>query len=150
MNIRVLSCIVGLVIACSAHAQPGSTLKRIADSKSIVLGYRTEAAPFSFAAPDGQPAGYSVDLCKRVVASLEQQLKVPGLAIKWVPVTAANRIAQVTGGFVDLECGTTTVTLGRLEQVDFSNLIFVDGGSFVTAGLGPSGSSFAASSIPKR
>ena len=137
MNIRVLYCIVGMLIACSAHAQPGSTLKRIADSKSIVLGYRTESAPFSFAAPDGQPAGYSVDLCKRVVANLEQQLKVPGLAIKWVPVTADNRIAQVAGGSVDLECGTTTVTLGRLEQVDFSSLIFVDGASFVTAGIGP-------------
>ena len=137
MNIRVLYCIVGMLIACSAHAQPGSTLKRITDSKSILLGYRTEAAPFSFAAPDGQPAGYSVDLCKRVVASLEQQLKVPGLAIKWVPVSADYRIAQVAGGSVDLECGTTTVTLGRLEQVDFSSLIFVDGGSFVTAGIGP-------------
>ena len=120
----------------SAQAQSPGTLKKIADARSITLGYRTEAAPFSFAAADGQPAGYSVDLCKRVVASLEQQLKTT-LAIKWVPVTSENRIGQVTGGSVDLECGTTTVTLGRQEQVDFSSLIFVDGGSFVTRADGP-------------
>ena len=70
------------------------------------------------------------------LASLEQQLKTT-LAIKWVPVTSENRIGQVTGGAVDLECGTTTVTLGRQEQVDFSSLIFVDGGSFVTRADGP-------------
>jgi glutamate/aspartate transport system substrate-binding protein len=28
---------------------------------------------------------------------------------------------------VDLECGTTSATLSRMEKVDFSNLIFVDG-----------------------
>ena len=56
------------------------------------------------------------------------------LATRWVPVTAANRIEQVTSGAVDLECGTTTVTLGRLEQVDFSGMIFVDGASFVSVG----------------
>ena len=120
----------------SAQAHSPGTLKKIADARSITLGYRTEAAPFSFAAGDGQPAGYSVDLCKRVVASLEQQLKTT-LAIKWVPVTSDNRIGQVSGGTVDLECGTTTVTLGRQEQVDFSSLIFVDGGSFVTRADGP-------------
>ena len=120
----------------SAQAQSPGTLKKIADARTITLGYRTEAAPFSFAAGDGQPAGYSVDLCKRVVASLEQQLKTT-LAIKWVPVTSDNRIGQVSGGTVDLECGTTTVTLGRQEQVDFSSLIFVDGGSFVTRADGP-------------
>jgi polar amino acid transport system substrate-binding protein/glutamate/aspartate transport system substrate-binding protein len=120
----------------NAQAQSPGTLKKIADARSITLGHRTEAAPFSFAAADGQPAGYSVDLCKRVVASLEQQLKT-SLAIKWVPVSSDNRIAQVAGGAVDLECGTTTVTLGRQEQVDFSSLIFVDGGSFVTRSDGP-------------
>jgi ABC-type amino acid transport substrate-binding protein len=55
-----------------------------------------------------------------------------------VPVTTENRIAQVLGGAVDLECGVTTVTLGRQEQVDFSSLIFVEGGSLlVRADGGP-------------
>ncbi|MFN9679819.1 MAG: amino acid ABC transporter substrate-binding protein [Betaproteobacteria bacterium] len=129
---------VALVAVCAAvSAQTSGTLKKIADAKAVVLGYRTEAAPFSFTGSDGQPAGYSVDLCKRVVTSLERQLKIAPLAVRWVPVTAENRIGQVTSGAVDLECGITTVTLGRQEQVDFSNLIFVDGGSWVSRVDGP-------------
>ena len=34
--------------------------------------------PFSFMNDQQQPAGYTIDICKSVVASLERQLKVPG------------------------------------------------------------------------
>ena len=107
------------------------TLKRISDTRVITLGHRTDSVPFSFIGEDKQPAGYTVDLCQRVVASLQQQLKLPELRIKWVPVTADNRMTAVTKGDVDLECGTTTATLSRQETVAFSNLIFVDGGGIL-------------------
>lgn len=138
-SLFALICVaVGLGSAqAQAPAASAGTLKKIADTRSVTLGYRTEAAPFSFAGPDGQPAGYVVDLCRRVVASLERQLKVERIAVRWVPVTADNRIAQVASGAVDLECGTTTVTMGRSERVDFSSLTFIDGGSFVTRADGP-------------
>jgi ABC-type amino acid transport substrate-binding protein len=127
--LKLLGALCGLLIALGANAQVADTLKKIRDSKSISLGFRSDSPPFSFAGTDGQPAGYSVDLCKRVVAGIERQLAVGSLAVKWVPVTAANRFDQVTGGAIDLECGNTTVTLSRQERVDFSNLIFVDGGA---------------------
>ncbi|RPI44088.1 MAG: amino acid ABC transporter substrate-binding protein [Betaproteobacteria bacterium] len=114
-----------------AQQSPGGTLKRIADARVIALGHRTDSAPFSFVGADKQPAGYSVDICKRVAASLQQQLKLPEIRIKWVPVTAESRMSAVTKGDIDLECGTTTATLGRQETVGFSNLIFVDGGGIL-------------------
>lgn len=126
---KLLLALLGLLLACGAQAQTADTLKKIRDSKSISLGYRTDSPPFSFAASDGQPAGYTVDLCKRVVAGIERALGGGNLAIKWVPVTSANRFDQVTSGAIDLECGNTTVTLGRQERVDFSNMTFVDGGA---------------------
>ena len=107
------------------------TLKRISDSRVITLGHRTDSIPFSFIGDDKQPAGYTVDLCKRVVTSLQQQLKLPELRIKWMPVTAENRMSAVSKGEIDLECGTTTATLSRQETVAFSNLIFVDGGGIL-------------------
>jgi ABC-type amino acid transport substrate-binding protein len=108
------------------HAQPtDKTLQRIRDGKTISIAYRTDAAPFSFEAR-GQPAGYTVELCKRVVASLEQQLKVPSIAVKWVPANVQTRLDLVRKGQADLECGTTTATLSRMEQVDFSNPVWVD------------------------
>lgn len=125
---RLLMGLLALAFAFTAHAQDAGTLKKIRDSKSISLGYRTDSPPFSFTGGDGQPAGYSVDLCKRIATSIEQRLKL-SLAVKWVPLTAANRFDQVMSGAVDLECGNSSVTLGRLERLDFSNLIFVDGGA---------------------
>jgi ABC-type amino acid transport substrate-binding protein len=67
-----------------------------------------------------------VELCKRVVASLEQQLKLQPLTVKWVPADVRNRLDLVRNGEVDMECGTTTATLSRMEQVDFSNPVWVD------------------------
>jgi ABC-type amino acid transport substrate-binding protein len=127
--LKTLGAICALLMTLAVQAQDAGTLKKIRDSKTITLGYRTDSPPFSFTGPDGQPAGYSVDLCKRVQASVERQLNVGPIAIKWVPVTASNRFDQVTNGSVDLECGNTTITLSRQERVDFSNMTFIDGGA---------------------
>ena len=102
-------------------------LKKIKDSKTITIAHRTDATPFSFVDDAKRPMGYSIDLCKRVVASLEQQLGVQGLQVKWVPVTSQSRFDVIANGQADMECGSSSVTLGRLKQVDFSNYIFVDG-----------------------
>ena len=87
--------------------------------------------PFSFVGTDQSPTGYSIDLCRQVVGALQQSLGLPKLQIKWVSVTPESRISAVAGGSVDLECGSTTHTLSRQEQVDFSLMTFVDGGSLL-------------------
>jgi ABC-type amino acid transport substrate-binding protein len=73
-----------------------------------------------------QPVGYSIDLCKLVVASIERQLNTGSLRIEWVPVTLQTRFSAVASGKADMECGSSTVTLGRMKEVDFSNFIFVE------------------------
>lgn len=110
-----------------ATAQPADRVKRIKDTKTIAVAHRTDAAPFSFVDDQKQPTGYSVDLCKRVVGQLEKQLGVPGLKIKWVAVTSQTRFEAVSKGDADMECGSSSVTLARMRQVDFSSFIFVDG-----------------------
>lgn len=123
-----------LLLACASPVPPAAqaaetsgTLGRIRDSGVILLGHRTDSAPFSFIGAEGRPIGYSVELCERVVGQLREAYKLPSLRVQWVPVTSANRIDAVASGKVDLECGTTSATLSRQERVDFSNLIFVDG-----------------------
>jgi ABC-type amino acid transport substrate-binding protein len=121
-----------LFAASGASADSGSaTLKRIAKSGVIRLGYLENAAPFSRAEGSNPPAGYSIDLCTRVAADLRTQLKLPDLKLEWVKVTLQDRIQAVKDGRVDLECGTTTWTLSRQEGVDFSLMTFVDGGSML-------------------
>jgi ABC-type amino acid transport substrate-binding protein len=115
-----------LVVPTLAAAQTlDGVSKKIRDTKAITIAYRTDALPFSYE-KDKQPAGYTVELCKRVVASLEQQLKVQPIAVKWVAATTQNRLDLVRKGEVTMECGATTATLGRMEQVDFSSPVFVD------------------------
>ena len=42
---------------------------------AINLGYIEGAAPFSFSNPNGEPQGYSVDLCRAVADGIAAQLK---------------------------------------------------------------------------
>jgi glutamate/aspartate transport system substrate-binding protein len=109
----------------------GGTLERIKATKTINLGYRDSSVPFSFMGPDQKPTGYSVDLCNRVADDLKRDLQLPELAVKWTMVTVENRVANVQNGTIDLECGSTTNTLSRQAQVDFSLTTFVTGASLL-------------------
>jgi ABC-type amino acid transport substrate-binding protein len=117
-------------LACAAESS--RTLDRIKAEGAIRLGYRSGAAPFSFKERDGSVRGYSVELCTRIVASVQKRLGLASLRIDWVPVDAADRLEAVAKGRVDMECGTTTISLSRYETVDFSLPIFIDGGSVMT------------------
>lgn len=114
----------------AAQALDG-TLKKIKSTGVIRVGYRESSAPFSFMGPEGKPVGYSIDLCDRVARAVQAELKMTSLKVQYVPVTVSNRADQVISGAVDIECGSTTVTLARQERVDFSSLIFVDGGAYL-------------------
>ena len=121
-------------LAQSAPALDGR-LKKIHDTRSIAIAHRTDAAPFSFE-ENKQVVGYSIDLCRRIVGALERQLGLTELKINWVPVTVQNRFDAVAKGQADMECGSSTVTLGRMKTVDFSSFTFVDGtGLLVKASL---------------
>ncbi len=134
---RRLTVLLAALLPAITHAQTADRgLQRIRDARTVTIAYRTDAMPFSYE-KGGQPAGYTVELCKRVVASLEQQLKVQPLAVKWVPANVQTRLDLVRKGEVDMECGTTTATLSRMEQVDFSNPVWVDAtGVLVRKSLG--------------
>ena len=72
---RLLLLLAALLPVMTQAQTTDKTLQLIKERKAINIAYRTDAAPFS-CEEGGQPAGYSVALCKRVVTSLEQQLKV--------------------------------------------------------------------------
>jgi glutamate/aspartate transport system substrate-binding protein len=130
--LRALFAFIALVLAsglttndASAQAASGR-LKAIAASKTIKIAYRTDATPYSFVNETKEAVGYTIDLCKAVVASLERQLKIQPIKVQWVQVTTQTRFDAVASGKADLECGSSTVTLARMKQVDFSNTVFVE------------------------
>lgn len=129
-----LSC----AFAAPAAAQTG-TLEKIRGAGAITLGYIEDAAPFSFVDAKGEPQGYSVNLCREIARGIGAQLGLPKLETRWVALTIQNRLEAVSARRVDIECSTTTWTLSRQRNVDFSLIAFVDGGSVLTkvgSGLG--------------
>jgi glutamate/aspartate transport system substrate-binding protein len=125
--------VFGLVfaLAASAVAQAG-TLDKIKKSGVITMGYMAGSVPFSSKNEMGQPQGYSVDLCREIASGISEQLKMPAIETRWVELTIQNRLEAVRSGKVDIECSTTTWTLSRQAEVDFSLITFVDGGSILT------------------
>jgi glutamate/aspartate transport system substrate-binding protein len=123
---------LSLTIGCGTHAEAAdSRLDQISTTKAIKIAYRTDATPFSFV-KDNEPVGYTIDICKIVVASLERSLNIQGLKIEWVPVTTQTRLEAIAKGTADMECGSSTVSLGRMQQVDFSSFVFVQTTGLVT------------------
>jgi len=109
-----------------APAELTGTLAKVRGSGTIVLGYRESSVPFAYLSARKEPIGYSVELCKALVGSIEDSINKT-LAIRWVPVTAASRIDAVASGQIDLECGSTTSNVERQKRVAFSPTMFVSG-----------------------
>lgn len=125
--------------AGSASAQPTTspTLGKIKAAKAINVAYSADSLPFSVNGPNGAPVGYSIDLCKRVVAQIGRAVGEPELKVNWIPGSVAERLQMVASGRAELECANTTQTQSRLANVDFSNLIFVDGGGLLVVAGAP-------------
>lgn len=129
--LRLIALALMLSSAAAWAQDAGGALERIQKTATISLGYRENAAPFSFRGTDGKPAGYTVELCTRVAHAIKQELKLPTLKVSWVPLGSSSRLRAVADGTVAMECGMTTVTLARQKEVDFSYLVFVDGGNML-------------------
>ena len=131
-KILLTGCTLGLLLGAQAHANPApldGTLGKIANAKSITLGYRDASVPFSYVGDSsGKPMGYSVDLASKIVERIEEKTGVADLKVKYNLVTSQTRIPLVQNGTVDLECGSTGVTAERQQQVAFSyGFIYVKG-----------------------
>lgn len=127
---------VALLAAAAPMAVSADVLDRIGERGAIRLGVRTDTPPFSFAGPDGAPAGLAVRLCREVATLIAGRLGRESLEIEYVPVTALDRFPALIEGRTDLHCGPASTTLGRRETLDFSLLYFVDGaGAAVRPGV---------------
>src|SRR5882757_7151492 len=92
--------ILGVALAGNmASAQPiDGRLKTVQETATLKIAYRTDSRPFSFLDPQGRPTGYTIELCQRIAKSLESELHLPTLTIKWVPVDARTRIDAIVNG----------------------------------------------------
>jgi len=135
---HVMLVVAASLVAGGAAAQAGpNTLGKIKAAKAINVAFSPESLPFSFAGANNEPSGYSIDLCKRVIAQIGRTVGEPNLKVNWLSGSVGERLQMVAAGRADLECANTTQTQTRLANVDFSNLIFIDGGGFMVRAGSP-------------
>jgi ABC-type amino acid transport substrate-binding protein len=130
---KFASCALLLLAMCCGPALAADTLARIKATGEIRMGYYESSAPFSSAGPDKSPQGYSIDLCQRIAAGIQRQLRLVRIKTTWVALGLGDRVEAVSSGRIDIECGTTTWSFSRQKLVDFSLMTFVDGASLLVA-----------------
>jgi ABC-type amino acid transport substrate-binding protein len=130
--LRFWTAVLLILLTVTATAQ-SPTLARIAASGEFRIGYVPDAPPLSFVEEDGTVVGYSIDLCRHIASAIQFDLGLEELDIKFVPLSSIeDRMSAIENGDVDIECGSSTVTLSRRERVDFTSMTFITGSAVLS------------------
>ena len=113
----------------AAHELTG-TLHQVKETGKFRIGYRPSQPPMAFTNKDGKPAGFSVDICRHIANEVKIRIG-SDVDVVYVPVKAKERFTALTENRIDILCGTAGKTLSRSEIVDFTQLTFVTGASFM-------------------
>lgn len=137
LHLRIRENAAWALLACAlpvlaAAAEPADTLSKIKADGTVVVGFREASIPFSYYNDAKEPIGYSIDFTHRVLDRIRQDLGMPDLKVRWLPITSQNRISLLQNGTIDFECTTTTHNASREQQVDFSNSLFIIGTRLLT------------------
>lgn len=108
----------------------GPVIQRIRSTQTLTIAYDPNKAPFSLIGDDGQPTGYTIDLCKIVAAQLVTQLNLGMVDLRWLKTNSRSRFQAIESGDADLECSATSNTLDRQKHFAFSLTTFIQGATF--------------------
>jgi ABC-type amino acid transport substrate-binding protein len=126
--------LLGAHVAAVAAGPAPDTLSRIRSAHRITIAFSGDSPPFSSVGDGNAPVGYSIDICRKVIASIGLGLGMSDLKVDWRVGTVAERLAMIEKGQADLDCANTSETLERLARVDFSNRVFIDAGGLLVKG----------------
>ena len=132
-RIAFTAVLLGAVAAPASSQELYGTLKKARDTKTFTIGHREASFPFAFYDDQKKPTGFAVELCTRIAEAVKEELKMPDMAIRYLPVNAQTRIPLLTNGTIDIECGSTTNNLARQQQVDFTYSFYVTGGRLLAS-----------------
>lgn len=131
----LLSALLISLVVCAASApssanaaplqQSGSnaTITTIQQRGSIVAGVKFDAPPFGAIDANGAVSGFEIDLLREFA----RRWLGDSDAVEFVQVTSANRIGRLLNEDIDLIVATMTITPERDEQIDFSQIYYLDG-----------------------
>jgi general L-amino acid transport system substrate-binding protein len=115
-------------VAC-APAHAGKTLDGIRAREQLVCGVHTGLPGFSAADSQGNWSGIDVDVCRAIAAAVLGD----GNKVKWVPLSAQQRLTALQAGEIDVLSRNTTWTLTRDASLglNFTGVTYYDGQGFM-------------------
>jgi polar amino acid transport system substrate-binding protein len=103
-------------------------LKTIRSRGHLIVAVKDNLRPLSWRNEQGEFQGLEVDIAKRLATEILGQPD----AVKFVPVSNADRLRLVTNDQVDIAIAGITATSARRRLVHFSPPYYLNGTSFVT------------------
>jgi general L-amino acid transport system substrate-binding protein len=120
---------IATMFVFAAQAASAQTLKAVKDRGQLVCGANGTLAGFGMPDAQGNWTGFDVDFCRAIAAAIfDDPTKV-----KFVPLTAANRITALQSGDIDVLSRNTTWTMSRDTTlgIDFAAVHYYDGQGFM-------------------
>src|SRR5579871_145975 len=120
---------VATVLAAHSPAEAGATFDAIKSRGVVTCGVNTGVAGFSIPDAKGAWSGLDVDLCRGFAAAMFGDAS----KTKYVPLTAAQRVAALQSGEIDVLVRNTTITLVRDGSLGllYAGINFYDGQGFM-------------------
>ena len=100
-----------------------NTLDDITKRGEVIIGIKTDTYPFGFKDKNGKYTGYDIDLANMIGQEIFQKKG----KVKFVPVTASDRMMKLFSEDVDMIVATMSVTPSRLQIMDFSDPYYIAG-----------------------
>jgi glutamate/aspartate transport system substrate-binding protein len=102
----------------------GPTLLKVKDTDTIILGYRENSIPMSYAEAQ-QPMGFALDLCALIAAKVKEKLGLPELKTAYKAVSQADAPALLAAGDISMDCAATAARGEIAGRARFTSPIFV-------------------------
>jgi general L-amino acid transport system substrate-binding protein len=117
------------VLAFGMQAAGAQTLKAVKDRGQLQCGANGSLAGFGIPDPQGNWTGFDVDFCRAIAAAIFND----PTKVKFVVLTAANRITALQSGEIDVLARNTTWTMSRDTSlgIDFAAVTYYDGQGFM-------------------
>ena len=98
-------------------------LQTIHSRDELIVGVRDDTKPFGYRDKEGKLVGFDIDLAKM----LAQRILGDAEKVRFVVVSASDRISKLNSKEVDILVATMTITQQRLRVIDFSESYYIAG-----------------------
>lgn len=128
-TLRLMVATVILFATGTGSASAQSTLDRVKQRDSLSCGVSQGLGGFSMPDSDGRWTGFDVDICRALAAAIFNDPN----RVRFVPLSAKDRLTTLQSGDIDVLSRTTTWTMGRdvAQGLNFTAVTFYDGQGFL-------------------